>query len=379
METSDQPPEIPDHPAVTRRLQFTVKNKIKEERASKKASREAAKASQEDTGDAEEENQGKRGKGKGKGKGKKNKTSKRKDKKTKEDNTKKNKSKVKAVKVTQEEKQDVKEKNKVAKAKGNDESSSKAGKNENKSPAGSKKNKESKCCAPGPKSTSKRIRHASDLEEIDHELKQTLVETLKVCGGHDQCTEECHEFSRVVEEGVGESVYWKNNAVGVLLDNRYMDIDADPNKKRMKHVAYFGSGDCTQCNFILANKWVTCQIMFQLCTSTLFYIPKLPCIYFLDGNQIYTGSIGGWHDIMIHVWNIDSIYMLYMWSAWGRAPLVDFGWLVGGSPWRSHEAARSDPEVNIGGSSEGALWMKQSMLKIQQSKVEFQRPSHTAP
>lgn len=89
METSDQPPEIPDHPAVTRRLQFTVKNKIKEERASKKASREAAKASQEDTGDAEEENQGKRGKGKGKGKGKKNKTSKRKDKKTKEDNTKK--------------------------------------------------------------------------------------------------------------------------------------------------------------------------------------------------------------------------------------------------------------------------------------------------
>jgi hypothetical protein len=99
----------------------------------------------------------------------------------------------------------------------------------------------------------------------------------------------------------------------------------------------------------------------------------------LDGNQIYTGSIGGWHDIMIHVWNIDSIYMLYMWSAWGRAPLVDFGWLVGGSPWRSHEAARSDPEVNIGGSSEGALWMKQSMLKIQQSKVEFQRPSHTTP
>jgi len=91
-----------------------------------------------------------------------------------------------------------------------------------------------------------------------------LVGVLQQCGGHANCTYECHEFTMPAIEAVSWSVYWKTNGVGVLLNPEYIEGyeraagQTKPVKKKdWKHTTHFGAGYCTQCNLILANKWVS--------------------------------------------------------------------------------------------------------------------------
>ena len=238
---TDVCPEVPEHPALTRRGQFSIKKKIKEDKAAKKG----------------------KGKGKGKGKAKKGKGcgSKGKGKKAGKRN---NKPKLKKLKklncMTKAAKNNKGKQKAVAQANVGDGPSNK----------GSKKNKGGHVsCAcpksvPEPKSSLKRKgKHSKDAATPpgDLELQTTLVETLRCCGGVDGCTEDCHDFDLPEFEAVQFSYYWKKNAVGVTVDKEYLIIDDEnetqtKSKSRYQHVAYFGSGTCTMCNIILATKWV---------------------------------------------------------------------------------------------------------------------------
>ncbi len=245
---ADGCPEVPEHPALTRRGQFSVKKKIKDEKDARKGK-----------GKGKGTTKGGKGKGKnkkGKGRGSKAKGQKA-GKRSKLAKMKKLNCKTKAA-------QNNKRKHKaVAQANvGNGPS-----KTSNK---GSKKDKVDQVSltpaksVPKPKSSLKgKAKPSKEVATppVDLELQTTLVETFKSCGGLDGCTEDCHDFDLPEFEAVQFSYYWKKNAVGVTLDKEYLigdeiDTKTKQSKSRYQHVAYFGSGNCTMCNIILATKWV---------------------------------------------------------------------------------------------------------------------------
>ncbi|CAL1134413.1 unnamed protein product [Cladocopium goreaui] len=78
---------------------------------------------------------------------------------------------------------------------------------------------------------------------------------------------------------VSWSVYWKTNGVGVLLNPEYIegyehaaDQTKPVKKKDWKHTTHFGAGYCTQCNLILANKWV--EKLWDNATEEWYLRPK---------------------------------------------------------------------------------------------------------
>ena len=144
-------------------------------------------------------------------------------------------------------------------------------KNAKKKPTKSKQNiakgtSDSQPAQPAPKKGRSTEKASASPVAIDVDLKKTLVDTLNQCWRGHGCTEECHEFTPQPDcESTQWSVYWKTNGVGVLLNTEYIDgfvpkkndNGTKKNRKIMKHCKTFSCGDCTQCNLILAAKWVS--------------------------------------------------------------------------------------------------------------------------
>ncbi|CAL1131296.1 unnamed protein product [Cladocopium goreaui] len=216
-EENGQHPDVPSHPTVTRRAQFTVKQKIKEERAEP----------EEHDSTAVESN-------------KRSKTA----------------TVAKSKKAT------------PAKSESNRKTQAKTSKRQAaaQQPMPEKKSKHPKLAPATP-------------APIDADLKNNLVGVLQQCGGHANCTYECHEFTMPAIEAVSWSVYWKTNGVGVLLNPEYIEGyeraagQTKPVKKKdWKHTTHFGAGYCTQCNLILANKWV--EKLWDNATEEWYLRPK---------------------------------------------------------------------------------------------------------
>ena len=239
---------VPEHPPVTRRAQFSIKQKIKEEKAAAK--------------------------GKGKGKGAKNTDKDQEKKKKKASKTKKVSKKAGISKQRQRLKKYEKE---TAEIKAAQEASCKKRQKAKKTAENKGENKISKGKGsskttpaneqPPPKktrSTSRRPASATQVDIDDH-LKQELVKLLQGCGGGLNCTEACHPFTNIKTAAVNYSVYWKTNSVGVLLNTEWIEgyeaPATDSKRKVWKHTCTFGQGNCTQCNILLANKWVSCLVV----------------------------------------------------------------------------------------------------------------------
>ena len=268
-EENGQYPDVPSHPPVTRRAQFTVKQKIKEERA-------AAKGKGRGKGKGTGRGKGK-GTGKGKGRGKKSKKPKASKGGKKTQGVKKTYTKNKGyrtlkklnsrMKITQPKEpeendstavENNKKSKKAAVAKGKKATPAESASNRKTQQAKTSK-RQVAAQQPVPKKKSKHPKLASAL--IDSDLKNNLMGVLQQCGGQGQCTSECHEFTIPAVEAVSWSVYWKTNGVGVLLNPEYIEghehVADQPVQKKWKHTCHFGAGYCTQCNLILANKWVS--------------------------------------------------------------------------------------------------------------------------
>jgi len=236
---NDLPPEVPSHPAVTRRAQFRIKKKIKDEKAAKKGKGKGGAA-----GNSKKKGNGKgTGSAKGKGKGKKGKTAKKKSpsKNKRYNRMKRMNSKMQATTAKKKQKVAVPETETKKRKKATEESAASTEKKSRK-----RTRTQQASAAPG---------------KVDPDLKDQLSLVLKDCGGGVNCTADCHAFTMPKVEGVIWSVYWKANGVGVVLDpaylERYQPPEKNSRKPKWKHSAHFGIGTCTECNLLCANKWVS--------------------------------------------------------------------------------------------------------------------------
>ena len=277
-EENGQHPDVPSHPTVTRRAQFTVKQKIKEERAAAKG-----KGRGKGKGTGKGKGQGKNGKKSNESKGgKKTSGVKKNHAKNKRYQTLKkmnSRSKITEPKEPEEHDSTAVESNKRSKtatvAKSKKATPAKSESNRKTQDKTSKRQAAAQQPMPEKKSKHPKLAPATPAP-IDADLKNNLVGVLQQCGGHANCTYECHEFTMPAIEAVSWSVYWKTNGVGVLLNPEYIEGyeraagQTKPVKKKdWKHTTHFGAGYCTQCNLILANKWVSwlltsaCEYMYE--------------------------------------------------------------------------------------------------------------------
>ena len=234
------PPEVPSHPAVTRRAQFRIKKKIKDEKAARKG-----KGKGRNPGNSKKKGKGKgSGSVKGKGKGKKGKTAKKKSasKNKRYTRMKRMNSKMQAATAKKKQEAAVPETETKKRKKTTTEES-----------AASMEKK--------PRKRTRTQQASAAPGKVDPDLKNQLALVLKDCGGGANCTADCHDFTMPKVEGVLWSVYWKANGVGVVLDPAYLEGYQPPEKNsrkpKWKHSAHFGIGTCTECNLLCANKWVS--------------------------------------------------------------------------------------------------------------------------